>query len=78
MLLQVILFLSMMVLSSLKVDKVEGTEIECTVINGGDLGSKKGVNVPNVSIRLPGITEKDKEDIIFGVEQDLILSQLHL
>lgn len=43
MLLQVILFLSMMVLSSLKVDKVEGTEIECTVINGGDLGSKKGL-----------------------------------
>ena len=51
-------------LIELKVDKVEGTEIECTVINGGDLGSKKGVNVPNVSIRLPGITEKDKEDII--------------
>ena len=56
-------------LIELKVDKVEGTEIECTVINGGELGSKKGVNVPNVSIRLPGITEKDKEDIIFGVEQ---------
>jgi len=51
-------------LIELKVDKVE-----CTVINGGELGSKKGVNVPNVSIRLPGITEKDKEDIIFGVEQ---------
>ena len=56
-------------LIELKVDKVEGTEIECTVINGGELGSKKGVNVPNVSIRLSGITEKDKEDIIFGVEQ---------
>ena len=56
-------------LIELKVDKVEGTEIECTVINGGELGSKKGVNVPNVSIRLPGITEKDKEDIIFCVEQ---------
>ena len=56
-------------LIELKVDKVEGTEIECTVINGGELGSKKGVNVPNVSIKLPGITEKDKEDIIFGVEQ---------
>ena len=51
-------------LIELKVDKVE-----CTVINGGELGSKKGVNVPNVSIRLSGITEKDKEDIIFGVEQ---------
>ena len=59
-------------LIELKVDKVEGTEIECTVINGGELGSKKGVNVPNVSIRLPGITEKDKEDIIFGVEQGFV------
>ena len=56
-------------LIELKVDKVEGTEIECTVINGGDLGSKKGVNVPNVSIKLPGITDKDKDDIIFGIEQ---------
>lgn len=57
-------------LIELRVDRVyDGTEIECTVINGGELGSKKGVNVPNVSIRLPGITQKDKEDIIFGVEQ---------
>ena len=50
-------------------DVVNGTDIECTVINGGELGSRKGVNVPNVSIRLPGITEKDKEDIIFGIEK---------
>lgn len=50
-------------------DVVNGTDIECTVINGGELGQKKGVNVPNVSIHLPGITEKDKEDIIFGIEQ---------
>ena len=40
-------------------------------------GSKKGVNVPNVSIKLPGITDKDKDDIIFGVEQGFDLSQLH-
>ena len=50
-------------------DVVNDTDIECTVINGGELGSRKGVNVPNVSIRLPGITEKDKEDIIFGIEK---------
>ena len=57
-------------LIELRVEEVvDGTDIVCTVINGGELGSKKGVNVPNVSIRLPGITEKDKEDIIFGVEQ---------
>lgn len=57
-------------LIELKVNKVvDGTDIECTVVNGGELGSRKGVNVPNVSIRLPGITEKDKEDILFGIEQ---------
>ena len=50
-------------------DVVDGTEIVCRVINGGELGSKKGVNVTNVSIRLPGITQKDKDDIIFGIEQ---------
>ncbi len=49
-------------------DVIDGTDIACTVINGGKLGQKKGVNVPNVSIRLPGITDKDKDDIIFGAE----------
>lgn len=57
-------------LIELKVEAVlNGTDIECTVINGGELGEKKGVNVPNVSIRLPGITDKDKDDILFGIEQ---------
>ncbi|MBQ4282502.1 MAG: pyruvate kinase, partial [Lachnospira sp.] len=57
-------------LIELRVDAIlNGTDIECTVINGGELGSKKGVNVPNVSIRLPGITDKDKDDILFGIEQ---------
>jgi len=57
-------------LIELKVTKIiDDTDIECVVENGGELSSRKGVNVPNVSIRLPGITEKDKEDIIFGIEQ---------
>ncbi len=46
-------------------------EILCKVINGGELGERKGVNVPNVPVRLPAITDKDKEDIRFGVEQDI-------
>lgn len=44
-------------------------DIICKVVNGGELGERKGVNVPNVPVRLPAITEKDKEDIKFGVEQ---------
>lgn len=56
-------------LMELKVDALTDTEIECTVISGGTLSQKKGVNVPNVSIKLPPITEKDKGDIIFGIEQ---------
>lgn len=56
-------------LIELQVEEVQGTEIICTVINGGDLGMRKGVNVPNVKIKLPALTEKDKADIRFGIEQ---------
>lgn len=56
-------------LIELKVKKIIDTDIVCEVLNGGELGSKKGVNVPNVKINLPALTEKDKSDIIFGVEQ---------
>ena len=56
-------------LIELRVESVEGSEIHCVVINGGELGQRKGVNVPNVKIKLPALTEKDKEDIWFGIEQ---------
>lgn len=56
-------------LIGLRVTNVTDTEIECTIVNGGTLKSKKGVNVPGVRISLPGITEKDAADIIFGIEQ---------
>ena len=46
-------------------------DIECEVKNTGIVKNKKGVNVPNVKINLPAITEKDKEDIIFGIENDI-------
>jgi pyruvate kinase len=56
-------------LIELEVESVQGNEILCTILNGGELGERKGVNVPNVSVKLPSITEKDKEDIIFGIKQ---------
>ncbi|WP_248509354.1 pyruvate kinase [Sporosarcina sp. NCCP-2222] len=49
-------------------DKEQGL-IHTIVINSGTLKNKKGVNVPGVSVQLPGITEKDKEDILFGISE---------
>ncbi|UNK17275.1 pyruvate kinase [Paenibacillus sp. N3/727] len=58
-------------LIGLTVVEVQGTEIKCRIVNGGTIKSKKGVNVPGVNISLPGITEKDANDIIFGIEQGI-------
>ncbi|MFG6116602.1 pyruvate kinase [Halobacillus sp. MO56] len=60
-------------LIELQVEEVnkENNEIKTTVLNSGLLKTKKGVNVPNVSVNLPGITEKDAKDIEFGIEQDV-------
>lgn len=56
-------------LIGLTVTGVEGTEIKCQIVNSGPIKSKKGVNVPGVAISMPGITEKDANDIRFGIEQ---------
>lgn len=57
-------------LEVLKVEKEIG-EILTKVLNGGTLKNKKGVNVPGVRVNLPGITEKDAQDILFGIEQNV-------
>ena len=57
-------------LIGLEVETVKGVEILCKVTNGGELGERKGVNVPGVPIQLPSITEKDVEDIKFGLAED--------
>lgn len=46
-------------------------EIHTKILNSGTLKNKKGVNVPGVSVKLPGITEKDANDILFGIQQDI-------
>ncbi|MCD2137139.1 pyruvate kinase [Salinicoccus halitifaciens] len=60
-------------LIELKIKNIDksSNEILCEVLNGGILKNKKGVNVPGVSVNLPGITEKDEGDIIFGIEQEV-------
>lgn len=55
-------------LIELSVESIEDSDIICNIINGGELGEKKGVNVPGVPIRLPALTDKDKEDIRFGMQ----------
>ena len=56
-------------LIGLEVQRVSADKIECIIKNSGELGERKGVNVPNVKIHLPGVTQKDREDILFGIEQ---------
>jgi len=55
-------------LIELEVKEISDHKIYCVVGNGGELGERKGVNIPNVSVKLPGVTEKDKKDILFGIE----------
>ncbi|MBF7081893.1 pyruvate kinase [Desulfallas sp. Bu1-1] len=56
-------------LIGLRVKCVDGSNIVCLVENGGEITSHKGVNVPGVHVNLPAVTDNDKRDIIFGVEQ---------
>lgn len=57
-------------LINLEVLSSNETEIFCRVVNGGELGEQKGVNVPNVRVNLPSLTDKDVEDIRFGIRED--------
>jgi pyruvate kinase len=57
-------------LVELEVMDVKDRDIHCKVLNGGVIGDNKGMNVPNVVIRLPALTEKDVEDIIFGIANE--------
>ncbi|WP_392559847.1 pyruvate kinase PykF [Orbus mooreae] len=56
-------------LIAMDVTAINGNEVVCNVLNNGDLGENKGVNLPGVSIQLPALAEKDKQDLIFGCEQ---------
>ncbi len=55
----------------LEVISVSPKEIKCKVIVGGEFGDRKNVNIPNVKVGLPAITEKDMDDILFGIREDV-------
>lgn len=55
-------------LIELKVVNLTNTEVECVVENGGLLGSRKGINIPDVFVNLPALTDKDLDDIQFGAK----------
>lgn len=56
-------------LIELEVNQITEKDIYCTVKNGGFVSNKKGINVPGVSLNMPFISEKDYEDIVFGIEE---------
>ena len=58
-------------LIELEVINIKANKIICEVKNGGTISNQKGVNVPNVSLSMPYMSEKDKSDILFGIEQDV-------
>ena len=53
----------------LRIEKVTDTDITCTVLNSGKIKTKKGVNVPGVHLSMPYLSQRDRDDIIFGVQQ---------
>ena len=58
-------------LLNFKVLKKTKNQLECKVLDGGKLGSKRHVNLPGIRINLPSITEKDKRDIAFGLKENV-------
>ncbi|MDR7897174.1 pyruvate kinase [Thermosynechococcus sp. JY1334] len=63
-------------LLELVVEAIAGDRVTCRVVQGGTLKSRKGVNLPDLNLRLPSLTDKDKQDIQFGIEQGVDIISL--
>jgi pyruvate kinase len=57
-------------LIELRVQQVRGQEVICEVVNGGLLGQHKGINLPGIQLRVPALTPKDREDLVFALKHD--------
>ena len=58
-------------LIELRVERCEGEDVICEIVNGGLLGEKKGINLPGIPVKVPSLTEKDEEDLIFAVGENV-------
>lgn len=58
-------------LIELRVEQVGKTDVVCRVLNGGELGENKGINLPGVKLSAPSLTEKDRADLTFGLQQQV-------
>lgn len=56
-------------LIELEVTAIEGKDVHCVVKNGGTVSNRKGINLPGVEVSMPFISEKDREDILFGIRE---------
>jgi pyruvate kinase len=55
----------------LRVERLDGEDVICEVLNDAELGERKGVNVPGADMSVPSVTSKDKEDLRFALEQNV-------
>ncbi|HTW46370.1 MAG TPA: pyruvate kinase [Acidobacteriaceae bacterium] len=58
-------------LIELRVVEIPGDDVECEVINGGMLGEHKGINLPGIPVRVPSLTDKDEQDLEFGMKSGI-------
>jgi pyruvate kinase len=63
-------------LLELRVESIDGNAVQCQVVEGGLLKSHKGVNFPTLNLRMPSMTDKDKSDLDFGIEQGVDIISL--
>ncbi len=55
-------------LIELRVTRIRGDDVECEVVNGGMLGEHQGINLPGVALSIPALTDKDRDDLEFGLK----------
>jgi pyruvate kinase len=54
-------------LIELRVEHIKGADVTCVIVNGGTLGENKGINLPGIPVKVPSLTAKDEEDLIFAI-----------